>query len=214
MRVLYSGVNYKDGLASIPEGKIVRRYPFIPGIDLAGTVVHSAHADYKEGDSVLCTGYELGVSHEGGFSQYARIKGEWLVRRRACLRVMRWLSEPQVLRSIIDRGLDTKWTATGTGAVLVTGQQGRGRFAVSILSQLCYRVTASTGKSSQRDWLLKLGAHEVITREEARHPPRGRLCRAMGGSRSGRRKPTGFTSEKRKIWRKRRCFRYDGWRCF
>lgn len=79
VRVLYSGVNYKDGLASIPGGKIVRRYPFIPGIDLAGTVVHSAHADYKEGDSVLCTGYELGVSHEGGFSQYARVKGKWLV---------------------------------------------------------------------------------------------------------------------------------------
>ncbi|MGG4341565.1 NADPH:quinone oxidoreductase family protein [Paenibacillus lautus] len=178
VRVLYSGVNYKDGLASIPEGKIVRRYPFIPGIDLAGTVVHSAHADYKEGDAVLCTGYELGVSHEGGFSQYARVKGEWLVPlpqglspRDAMAIGTAGFTAALSIEALIRNGLRQE-----QGAVLVTGATGGvGSFAVSILSQLGYRVTASTGKSSQRDWLLKLGAHEVISREEAAAASKGAI---------------------------------------
>ncbi|WP_339290804.1 acryloyl-CoA reductase [Paenibacillus sp. FSL W8-0187] len=178
VRVLYSGVNYKDGLASIPEGKIVRRYPFIPGIDLAGTVVHSAHADYKEGDGVLCTGYELGVSHEGGFSQYARVKGEWLVPlpqglspRDAMAIGTAGFTAALSIEALIRNGLRQE-----QGAVLVTGATGGvGSFAVSILSQLGYSVTASTGKSSQRDWLLKLGAHEVISREEAAASSKGAI---------------------------------------
>lgn len=91
VRVLYSGVNYKDGLASLPDGRIVRRYPFIPGIDLAGTVVHSDHPDYKEGDSVLCTGYELGVSHEGVLVSTHELKEIGLYRsHRVCPCVMQW----------------------------------------------------------------------------------------------------------------------------
>lgn len=178
VRVLYSGVNYKDGLASIPGGKIVRRYPFIPGIDLAGTVVHSAHADYKEGDDVLCTGYELGVSHEGGFSQYARVKGEWLVPlpqglspRDAMAIGTAGFTAALSIEALIRNGLRQE-----QGAVLVTGATGGvGSFAVSILSQLGYSVTASTGKSSQRDWLLKLGANEVISREEAAASSKGAI---------------------------------------
>ncbi|MGG3279628.1 NADPH:quinone oxidoreductase family protein [Paenibacillus solani] len=169
VRVLYSGVNYKDGLASIPEGKIVRRYPFIPGIDLAGTVVNSDHPDYKEGDSVLCTGYELGVSHEGGFSQYARVKAEWLVPlpQGLSLRDAMAIGTAGFTAALSIDGLLRNGLEQGQGPVLVTGATGGvGSFAISILSQLGYQVTASTGKASQRDWLLKLGAHEVISREE------------------------------------------------
>src|SRR5579883_1038894 len=79
IRIAYSGVNYKDGLASIPEGKIVRAYPFVPGIDLAGVVEESSDARFRVGDEVVATSYELGVSHFGGFSEYARVKADWIV---------------------------------------------------------------------------------------------------------------------------------------
>src|SRR5437588_11856567 len=80
VKVAYSSVNYKDGLASIPEGKIVRTYPFVPGIDLAGVVVESSASSFKPGDEVIVTSYALGVSHYGGFSEYARVKAEWVVQ--------------------------------------------------------------------------------------------------------------------------------------
>src|SRR5215469_17119153 len=79
IRVAYSDVNYKDGLACIPDGKIVRSYPFVPGIDLSGVVVESSDSRFKPGDEVLATSYELGVSHYGGFSEYARVKADWVV---------------------------------------------------------------------------------------------------------------------------------------
>src|SRR2546428_9483609 len=79
VKVAYSSVNYKDGLASIPEGRIVRSYPFVPGIDLAGVVVESSDPRFKPDDGVIATSYELGVSHYGGVSEYARIKADWVV---------------------------------------------------------------------------------------------------------------------------------------
>src|SRR5690625_3253924 len=79
IKVAYSSVNYKDGLAAIPDGKVIRNYPFVPGIDLAGTVISSTDDRFKEGDEVIATSYEIGVSHYGGFSEYARIKADWIV---------------------------------------------------------------------------------------------------------------------------------------
>ena len=79
IKVSYSGINYKDSLASIPDGKIVTSYPFVPGIDLAGTVVSSEDSRFKAGDEVIATSYEIGVSHFGGFSEYARIPAQWIV---------------------------------------------------------------------------------------------------------------------------------------
>src|SRR5437764_14851820 len=79
VKVAYSSVNYKDGLASIPEGRIVRNYPFVPGIDLAGVVVESNDPRFKPDDEVIATSYDLGVSHYGGFSEYARVKADWVV---------------------------------------------------------------------------------------------------------------------------------------
>src|SRR5258707_6523192 len=78
IKVAYSSVNYKDGLASIPEGRIVRSYPFVPGVDLSGAVVECSDSRFKPGDQVLATSYELGVSHYGGFTTYARVKPEWV----------------------------------------------------------------------------------------------------------------------------------------
>src|SRR5258708_5177864 len=79
IKVAYSSVNYKDGLASIPDGKVVRNYPFVPGIDLSGVVVHSDDRRFKAGDEVIATSYDLGVSHYGGYSEYARVKAAWVV---------------------------------------------------------------------------------------------------------------------------------------
>ncbi len=79
IKVVYSGVNYKDGLASIPEGKIARSYPLVPGIDLSGVVAESSDSRFKPGDEVLATSYELGVSYYGGYSEYARVKADWVV---------------------------------------------------------------------------------------------------------------------------------------
>src|SRR6476619_3837964 len=79
IKVAYSSINYKDGLASIPEGKIVRSFPFVPGIDLAGVVVSSEDPRYSEGDHVIATSFEIGVTHYGGYSEYARIPGDWVV---------------------------------------------------------------------------------------------------------------------------------------
>lgn len=85
-------MNYKDGLASIPEGKIVRNYPFVPGIDLAGVVAESSDTRFKAGDEVIVTSYELGVSHYGGFSEYARVKADWIVPRPAGLTLQEAMS--------------------------------------------------------------------------------------------------------------------------
>ncbi|EHB67267.1 acryloyl-CoA reductase [Paenibacillus lactis] len=169
VQVSHSGVNYKDGLASIPNSSIVRRYPFIPGIDLAGKVVESTHPGFKPGDGVLCTGYELGVSHEGGFSQYARVKGDWLLHlpdglspRDAMAIGTAGFTAALSIAALIRNGL-----SNDQGPVLVTGATGGvGSFAVSILSRLGYSVTASTGKTSHAEWLKRLGAEDVLSREE------------------------------------------------
>lgn len=179
VRVLYSGVNYKDGLACTPEGRIVRRYPFIPGIDLAGTVVESAHPAFKPGDEVLCTGYEVGVSHEGGYSQYARLNGDWLLplpegltHKEAMGIGTAGFTAALSVASLLRNGIKPE-----DGPVLVTGATGGvGSFAISILSNLGFDIVASTGKvTSQGEWLKSIGARSVITREEAAAETKGVL---------------------------------------
>ncbi|GAB6931410.1 acryloyl-CoA reductase [Paenibacillus sp. JCM 10914] len=179
VKVAYSGVNYKDGLASTSNGQIVRRYPFIPGIDMAGTVVASDHPEYREGDEVICTGYELGVSHEGGYSQYVRLKGEWLLPlpqslslRDAMAIGTAGFTAALSIERLIHNGLHPS-----QGPVLVTGATGGvGSFAISMLSRLGYEVVASTGKTDQSGWLHKLGAQEVIPRIEASVATKGAIA--------------------------------------
>ncbi|MNO14210.1 putative quinone oxidoreductase YhfP [compost metagenome] len=180
--VHYSGVNYKDGLASIPEGKIVRKYPFIPGIDLAGEVVESSDPAFKSGDLVLCTGYGLGVSHEGGYAEVARIPAKWLVplpqgltlKEAMAIGTAGFTAALSVQR-LIDNGV-----TPDRGPVLVAGATGGvGSISVSILSKLGYKVTAVTGKSDMSQKLIDLGAQQVISREEAFGESKGVLGKEL-----------------------------------
>lgn len=169
IKVAYSSVNYKDGLASIPNGKIVRSYPFIPGIDLAGTIVRSTDPRFKEGDPVIATSYEIGVSHFGGYSEYARIPADWIVPlpkgltlEEAMIFGTAGFTAALSLHRLEGNGLNPE-----KGKVLVTGATGGvGSIAVAILAARGYDVVASTGKESQHDFLKEIGAKEVISREE------------------------------------------------
>lgn len=178
VKIHYSSVNYKDGLASIPEGKILRRYPFTPGIDLAGEVVESKVAAFKPGDLVLCTGYGLGVTHEGGFAEYARIPAEWAVplpdglsTQEAMAIGTAGFTAALSVERLLKNGL-----TPDSGPVLVTGATGGvGSMAVAILGKLGFSVTASTGKSEMIEKLKEWGASQVISREEASQGPKGPL---------------------------------------
>lgn len=179
IKVEYSSVNYKDGLASIKEGKVVRGYPVIPGIDLAGTVTQSSDDRFKKGDKVLATGYELGVKHFGGYSPYAKVPGDWLVPLPESLTTKEAMAigtagftAAMSVESLLRTGINQN-----SGPVLVAGASGGvGSMAISILSALGFEVTASTGKKEQEEELLqKLGATQVITREEAYEKGKGPL---------------------------------------
>ncbi|MBT2637597.1 acryloyl-CoA reductase [Bacillus sp. ISL-39] len=169
IKVAYSSVNFKDGLASIPNGKIVRSYPFIPGIDLAGTVVRSDDSRYKEGDEVIATSYEIGVSHYGGYSEYARIPGDWIVPLPEGLT----LKEAMVFgtagftAALSVHRLEENGLKPEKGKVLVTGATGGvGSVSVAMLAKRGYHVVASTGKESEHNYLREIGAAEIISREE------------------------------------------------
>ena len=169
IKVKYSGVNYKDSLATIPNGNIVRTYPFVPGIDLAGVVMSSDDSRFKEGDEVIATSYEIGVSHYGGYSEYARIPAKWIVPLPEGLS----LKEAMVMGTAgftaalsVQRLLESGVTPE-SGKALVTGATGGvGSFAVSILANLGFTVEGSTGKESEADFLTELGASAIISRDE------------------------------------------------
>jgi putative YhdH/YhfP family quinone oxidoreductase len=169
IKVAYSSVNYKDGLASIPEGKIVRNYPFVPGIDLAGIVAESHDARFKVGDEVIATSYELGVSHFGGYSKYARVKADWIVPlpEGLTLKEAMALGTAGFTAALAIHQLEKNGLQPQNGPVLVTGATGGvGSIGVNILNSLGYSVAASTGKSSEHDYLRELGASEILNREE------------------------------------------------
>jgi putative YhdH/YhfP family quinone oxidoreductase len=169
IKVAYSSVNYKDGLASIPEGKIVRSYPFIPGIDLSGYVVSSSDSRFQEGQQVLVTGYEVGVSHYGGFSEYARIPADWIVPlpdgltlKEAMIYGTAGFTAALSIMRLEDNGVSPE-----KGKILVTGATGGvGGAAVSMLHKKGYQVVVSTGNLDAADYLKSLGASEVISRED------------------------------------------------
>lgn len=169
IKVNYSSVNYKDGLAASPNGKIVRTYPFIPGIDLAGVVVSSSDSRFNEGDEVIATSYEIGVSHFGGFSEYARIPADWVVPlpdgltlKEAMVYGTAGFTAALSVQRLEENGLTPE-----KGKVLVTGATGGvGSMAVAILAKRGYHVVASTGKSSEHGYLTEIGANEILSREE------------------------------------------------
>ena len=169
VKVHYSSVNYKDGLATHPKGNIVKKYPHIPGIDLAGVVEESDHPDWKEGDRVIVTSYELGVSHYGGFSEYARVKSDWIVPLPDGLSFKEAMvyGTAGFTAALSVYQLEQAGVTPEKGPVLVTGATGGvGSMAVAILAKKGYEVAASTGKESEYDYLKQLGATHTIGREE------------------------------------------------
>lgn len=161
----YSTVNYKDSLAITGKGSIIRRFPLVPGIDLAGTVESSTHPGFAKGDKVVLNGYEAGVSHNGGFAQRARVKGDWLVKLPAQLSTRDAAAIGTAGYAAMLCVLALERGGINKGDVLVTGAAGGvGSVAVALLSRRGYKVTASTGRASEEDYLRSLGAADIIDR--------------------------------------------------
>ena len=174
VRVEYSGVNYKDGLASSATGRVARIDPLIPGIDLAGTVVESNDASVAVGTVVIAHGYDLGVAHHGGYAGLAQVPAGWVVPMPVGLdcRTAMLIGTAGYTAALSVDALQKSGLTPGTGPVLVTGATGGvGSVAVGILAALGYEVVASTGKADSATWLRSLGAAEVIERAEASTEP-------------------------------------------
>ena len=170
VRVAWSSVNYKDGLATIPKGRVARISPLVPGVDLAGEVVASDAPDVRVGQEVVVHGYELGVAHHGGFAEYARVPAEWVVplpdglsaRQAMAMGTAGYTAALSVYLLEERGGLEA-----GAGPVLVTGASGGvGSTAVGILAERGYEVVASSGSAEAGDYLRELGAADVIARDE------------------------------------------------
>lgn len=167
IKAAYSSVNYKDALAATNKGKIIREFPRIAGIDVSGYVVSSTDPRYREGDSVLVTGYELGVGHDGGYSEYVRVPAEWVVPLPdgLDLREAMLLGTAGFTVGLAIQRLQDNHQKPDQGPILVTGSTGGvGSIAVDVLSGLGYQVTAMTGKQQEHDWLYSLGASEILDR--------------------------------------------------
>ncbi|WP_219833972.1 acryloyl-CoA reductase [Paenibacillus sp. R14(2021)] len=168
VRVAYSSINYKDGLAATPSGRVVRAYPIIPGVDLAGTVIASADSRWREGDEVFATGWGMGTDVFGGYSEYARVSGDWLTARPSglSLREAMIVGTAGFTAALSIHRLEASGLTVDSGKVLVLGATGGvGSHAVAMLARAGYEVTASTGKASEHAYLRSLGAKEIIGRE-------------------------------------------------
>lgn len=168
IQVAYSSINYKDGMVGI-KNQMVKSYPHVPGIDLAGTVIDSAEGSFKKGDEVIVTSYALGTGHSGGFSEIARVPKEWVVPlpEGLSLKESMALGTAGLTAGLSIQRLEDNGLNPNKGSVLVAGATGGvGSLSVDMLAKKGYDVTASTGKSSEAEYLKKLGAKEIIDREE------------------------------------------------
>ena len=175
VKVTYSSLNYKDGLAVTGAGKIVHSFPMVPGIDLAGVVEESNSPDYKPGDQVIMTGWSVGERYWGGYSQYARLKPEWLVKMPEGMDAEKSMAigTAGLTAMLCVMALEEGGITPDKGTVVVTGAAGGvGSVAVSILAKLSYTVAAVTGRESTHDYLRGLGASELLSREEMAEPSR------------------------------------------
>jgi acrylyl-CoA reductase (NADPH) len=167
IKTAYSSVNYKDALAATGAGKIIRRFPLVGGIDVAGIVESSSASHFRRGDPVLVTGYDLGVNHDGGYSQFVRVPAEWVVPLPPGLSAFEAMAIGTAgftaALSIVE--MERNGLAPGQGPVIVTGATGGvGSMAVACLVSRGYQVTALTGKDSEHEYLRGLGAQTVISR--------------------------------------------------
>lgn len=168
VKVQYSSVNFKDGIVGI-HGQFVNKFPLIPGIDLAGTVIESKDLRFKTGDPVIVTSYELGTGHHGGYSEIARVPAKWVVPlpEGLTLRESMILGTAGFTAGLSVQRLEASGLKPEQGPVLVTGATGGvGSIAVDILAGRGYEVVASTGKTNQHKYLEKLGATQIIHRDE------------------------------------------------
>ena len=167
IKVKYSTINYKDALSYNGTGKIMRKFPTVAGIDLAGTVESSGDPRFKRGDKVIVTGYDLGVSHDGGYAEYARVPADWVVRRPESMTAFDAMTlgtagytAALAIHAMLHNGL-----APDAGPVAVTGATGGvGSVAIEILSKLGFQVAAITGKEREAGYLREIGASEVLMR--------------------------------------------------
>ena len=171
--VTHSTLNYKDGLILESQGRLVRQYPHIPGVDFAGTVSESADPNFKPGDAVILTGWRVGEARWGGYAEKARVKGTWLVpmpkgldARKAMAIGTAGFTAMLAVMALEEHGVDPK-----KGPVLVTGAAGGlGSVATAILAKLGYPVVCSTGRAETHDYLKSLGASEIIPRASIEQP--------------------------------------------
>jgi len=167
IRVAYSSVNYKDALAATGAGRIIRRFPCIGGIDLAGTVIESSDARFKKGDAVLATSYDIGVAHDGGYAEYARMRADWVVpmpKGMSLFEAMA-LGTAGFTAGLAVVRMEHAGLKPGAGPVIVTGATGGvGSIAIDILAGLGHHVVALTGKEHESAYLKDLGAKEVMPR--------------------------------------------------
>lgn len=173
VRVDYSTLNYKDGLAITGKGPVVRSFPMVPGVDLAGTVEESSHPAYRSGDRVVLNGWGVGEMHWGGLAQRARLKGDWLVPLPAAFspRQAMAIGTAGYTAMLCVLALERHGVTADQGEILVTGAAGGvGSVAVALLARLGYRVVASTGRPGEGDYLRHLGAAEVIDRATLSSP--------------------------------------------
>lgn len=169
IRVRYSALNFKDALSATGNKAVSRNFPHTPGIDAAGVVEDSRSPDWQPGQEVLVTSYDLGMNHDGGFAEYIRVPAEWVVplpsgltTREAMILGTAGFTAALCVQAIVDRGI-----TPSDGEVLVTGATGGvGSFAVGILAKAGYRPMAGTGKADAEDWLRRLGAAGLVSREE------------------------------------------------
>jgi len=186
VRVRYSSLNYKDALSASGNRGVTRDYPHTPGIDAAGVVVASEHADWRAGDEVIVTGYGLGMDTAGGLAEYIRVPADWVVPRPEGLSAWQAmaLGTAGFTAALCVQALIEREVMPETGEILVTGASGGvGSLAVALLAQLGYPVVAASGKPDAADWLRALGAGEVVGRDAlVDDSPRALLAERWAGS--------------------------------
>lgn len=165
----YSSVNYKDALAATGAGKVIRRFPCVGGIDVSGVVTSSSDARFKPGDEVLVTGYDMGVSHDGGYAEKVRVPADWVVHlpKGMSLFEAMALGTAGYTAALAIHRMEQNDLRPESGKVIVTGATGGvSSLAIQMLAQLGYKVTAMTGKDSEHEYLMSLGAQEILSRKE------------------------------------------------
>ncbi|MBY0422141.1 MAG: oxidoreductase [Parvularculaceae bacterium] len=171
--VAYSTINYKDGLAITGKGPVVRKFPMVPGIDFAGAVAVSSHADFKPGDAVVLNGWGVGEGHWGGLAEKARVKGDWLIKTPKAFSAKQAMAigTAGYTAALCVDALLRHGVRPDQGEVLVTGATGGvGSVAVALLKKAGFRVAGSTGKPTEAEYLKSLGAETVIDRAELAAP--------------------------------------------